>query len=83
MLNQKSKGKLWQKVDSDELLQNVVFHQDLHYLLKLKYNVQFSGTEVHNYLKLSTIDLLKYIRQPLVLIVFSCMEKSIGIQRVN
>ena len=65
MLNQKSKRKLWQSVDPDEMLQNVVFHQGQHYLIKLRYNVQFSGTEVHNYLELSTM-----------LVVFGCMGKN-------
>ena len=65
MLNQKSKQKLWQSVDPDEMLQNVVFYQGQHYLIKLRYNVQFSGTEVHNYLELSTM-----------LIVFGCMGKN-------
>ena len=48
-----------------------------------KQTKQSSGTEVHNYLEISTCDPLKYIMDNPILIVFMGMVKSIRIQRVK
>ena len=53
------KGVFWQtSEDPDEMPPNVAFHQGLHWLL---WSIQSSGSEVHNHLKISTCDPLKYI----------------------
>ena len=44
--------------DPDEMPKNVEFHQGIHCSQRL---IQSSGTELHNYLKVSTCDPLKYI----------------------
>ena len=66
--------------DPDEMPQNVAFHRSLCCLLKL---IQYSGTEVHNFLEIPISDPLKYIIENLILIVFICMGESIRIQRVK
>ena len=67
--------------DPDEMLQNAAFHQGLHCLLR--YKIQSSGAEIHNYLEISTCVPLIYIKDILILIVFIFMGKSIRIQRVK
>ena len=59
---------------------NALFHQGMHYLLRIK---ESSGTEIHYNLENSTRDPLKYLMGSPILIVSSCMGKSIRIQRVN
>ena len=66
--------------DPDQMQHNAAFHQGLHCLLRLK---QSSGTEKHHKLENSTCVTLKYTMDSPILIVLICVEKTIGIQRVN
>ena len=66
-----------------------VYHKICRLLqLTLKASVLFAtiNTEVHTYLKTSTCDPLKYIHvinNIIRIVIFSCMGKSIRIQRIN
>ena len=51
---------------------NAGLHQGMYCLLWL---IQYSVTEVHTYLKLSTCDSFKYIMNTPIPIAFICMEK--------
>ena len=72
-------GSLANSEDPDEIQHNAAFHQGLHCLLRLK---QPSGTEIYHNLENSACDPLKYKMSNPILIVSTCMEKSIRIQRV-
>ena len=66
--------------DPDEMQHYAAFHQGLHCLLRLK---QPSVTEIVNNLETFTCDPLKCKMGNPILIVLTCMGKSIRIQRVN
>ena len=66
--------------DPDEMPQNVAFHQGLYSLLR---KTQSSGTEINDYLEITTCDALKYIMGNPILIVFLCMGHSIRVHRVK
>ena len=61
------------------MLHNAAFHQDLHFLLRLK---QSSGTEKHQNFEKFYTDPLKYTIGSAIVTVSICMGKSIRIQRV-
>ena len=72
--------KLTKSEDTDEMLQNVAFHQGLNFLLSSK---QSSGTEMHHTLKIPTCDPLKNTMDNPILIAFICMGKSIKNKGLN
>ena len=51
-------GTLANSEEPDEMTKNAAFHQAQHCLLR---SIQYSGTEVYNYLEISTRYPLKYI----------------------
>ena len=67
--------------DSDEMPQNVAFHQGLHYLLQAKNNLM--RKKYNFYLEIKAHNPLIYTMDHPKFIVSNQKEESIGAERVN